>query len=123
MAYVHGKQKRSFMNAEYVKSSVPFCLRSLEARLYFYFNPLLRTPNTSLSGKSSIEPVMTTFWESCKTLLESPRFEQVKTIKQWFLPIYKKFLARCASSLTFFNHPDLVSLVVTGNRLKSTQSS
>ena len=97
MAYVYGKQKRSFMNAGYVKSSVPFCLRSLEVRLYFHLNPLLQTPKTPLLGESSIEPVMTTFWESCKTLLESPRFEQVKTIKQWFLPIYKKFLARYAS--------------------------
>ncbi|KAI0633322.1 hypothetical protein C8Q77DRAFT_1217758 [Trametes polyzona] len=38
------------------------------------------------------EPLTTTFWKSCSTLLSSPRYEQLKTIKQWFLPIYKKFL-------------------------------
>ncbi|EJF57727.1 hypothetical protein DICSQDRAFT_182976 [Dichomitus squalens LYAD-421 SS1] len=40
------------------------------------------------SGQAST----TTFWLSCSSLLSAPRFEQVKTIKQWFLPIYKKWL-------------------------------
>ncbi|KAH9858392.1 hypothetical protein C2E23DRAFT_767676 [Lenzites betulinus] len=41
----------------------------------------------------SEEALTTTFWKSCSNLLSAPRFEQLKTIKQWFLPIYKKFLA------------------------------
>ena len=45
-------------------------------------------------GESTGEPLTTTFWQSCSSLLSAPRFEQVKTIKQWFLPIYKKFLSR-----------------------------
>ncbi|KAI0829604.1 hypothetical protein BC628DRAFT_1314187 [Trametes gibbosa] len=39
------------------------------------------------------EPLTTTFWKSCNNLLSAPRYEQLKAIKQWFLPIYKKFLA------------------------------
>lgn len=45
-------------------------------------------------GESTGEPLTTTFWQSCSSLLSAPRFEQVKTIKQWFLPVYKKFLSR-----------------------------
>ena len=40
------------------------------------------------------EPLTTTFWQSCNNLLLAPRFEQVKIIKQWFLPIYKRWLSR-----------------------------
>ncbi|PIL34102.1 hypothetical protein GSI_03813 [Ganoderma sinense ZZ0214-1] len=39
------------------------------------------------------EPLTTTFWQSCNNLLSAPRFEQVKIIKQWFLPIYKRWLS------------------------------
>ncbi|OSD03951.1 hypothetical protein PYCCODRAFT_163808 [Trametes coccinea BRFM310] len=38
------------------------------------------------------EPLTTMFWKSCGTLLSAPRYEQLKTIKQWFLPLYKRFL-------------------------------
>ncbi|PCH43895.1 hypothetical protein WOLCODRAFT_138657 [Wolfiporia cocos MD-104 SS10] len=44
-------------------------------------------------GLPSTEPLTTTFWESCSTLLSSPRYEQVRTIKQWFLPIIRKHIA------------------------------
>ncbi|RDX50110.1 hypothetical protein OH76DRAFT_1402976 [Lentinus brumalis] len=44
-------------------------------------------------GASTGEALTTTFWQSCSSLLSAPRFEQVKTIKQWFLPVYKKFLS------------------------------
>ncbi|KAI0356240.1 hypothetical protein OH77DRAFT_1401364 [Trametes cingulata] len=39
------------------------------------------------------EGLTTMFWKSCNSLLSAPRYEQLKTIKQWFLPLYKKFLA------------------------------
>ncbi|KAH9894990.1 hypothetical protein C8Q73DRAFT_745370 [Cubamyces lactineus] len=38
------------------------------------------------------EPLNTMFWKSCASLLSAPRYEQLKTLKQWFLPLYKKFL-------------------------------
>ncbi|OJT09261.1 Mediator of RNA polymerase II transcription subunit 12 [Trametes pubescens] len=38
------------------------------------------------------EPLTTTFWKSCGALLSAPRYEQLKIMKQWFLPIYKRFL-------------------------------
>ncbi|KAH7905552.1 hypothetical protein BJ138DRAFT_1072652 [Hygrophoropsis aurantiaca] len=33
-------------------------------------------------------------WESCPTLSNAPRFEQVKTFKQWLIPVFRKFLTR-----------------------------
>ena len=48
----------------------------------------------TFTGVSSGEPLTTMFWQSCDHLLSSPRYEQVKTLKQWFLPVYKKFLYR-----------------------------
>ncbi|KAH7922771.1 hypothetical protein BV22DRAFT_1094076 [Leucogyrophana mollusca] len=32
--------------------------------------------------------------KSCPTLLEAPRFEQVRTFKQWLVPLFRKFLGR-----------------------------
>ncbi|OBZ68162.1 Mediator of RNA polymerase II transcription subunit 12 [Grifola frondosa] len=40
-----------------------------------------------------IEAMSTTFWTACSTLLSAPRFEQVKTVKQWLLPILKKHIS------------------------------
>ncbi|CDO75642.1 hypothetical protein BN946_scf184743.g2 [Trametes cinnabarina] len=37
-------------------------------------------------------PVATLELTSCDRLLSAPRYEQLKTIKQWLLPLYKRFL-------------------------------
>ncbi|KAI0769653.1 hypothetical protein BD413DRAFT_627402 [Trametes elegans] len=39
------------------------------------------------------DPLTTTFWKSCTHMLAAPRYEQLKTTKQWLLPTYRKFLA------------------------------
>ncbi|KAH9924878.1 uncharacterized protein B0H18DRAFT_1119667 [Fomitopsis serialis] len=38
------------------------------------------------------QSVPTRFWESCPTLYSSPRYEQVRTIREWFLPILRKHI-------------------------------
>ncbi|CCM03316.1 uncharacterized protein FIBRA_05444 [Fibroporia radiculosa] len=42
---------------------------------------------------SSGETLQTMFWASCSTLLTAPRYEQVRTMKQWLLPILRKHIA------------------------------
>ncbi|TFY51580.1 hypothetical protein EVJ58_g10491, partial [Rhodofomes roseus] len=39
------------------------------------------------------QSLATKFWESCPTLLSSPRYEQVRTIREWFLPILRKHVS------------------------------
>ncbi|KAH9945672.1 hypothetical protein B0H21DRAFT_744154 [Amylocystis lapponica] len=41
----------------------------------------------------STETITTTFWSSCNALLSSPRFEQVRMIKQWFLPVLRRSIS------------------------------
>ncbi|KAH9940479.1 uncharacterized protein BXZ73DRAFT_88710 [Epithele typhae] len=50
-------------------------------------------PELSGGSASNLPPLTTTFWQSCSTLMSSPRFEQLKTVRHWLLPIYKKFLS------------------------------
>lgn len=38
---------------------------------------------------------------ACSTLLGAPRYQQVRTIKQWFLPLLLKQLTRCDPSSFF----------------------
>ncbi|KAI0675055.1 hypothetical protein C8Q78DRAFT_1010248 [Trametes maxima] len=44
-------------------------------------------------GPQTEEQLSTTFWRSCDHLLSAPRYEQLKIMRQWFFPLYKKFLA------------------------------
>jgi len=39
------------------------------------------------------EPSTTTFWASCSTLLSAPRYEQVRIMKQWLMPILRKHIS------------------------------
>ncbi|KAI8993842.1 hypothetical protein BD414DRAFT_480612 [Trametes punicea] len=57
------------------------------------------------------ESLTTTFWKSCNHLLSAARYEQLKTFKQWFLPLYKKFLASREESL--FDTDNLVLRIFT----------
>ena len=57
----------------------------------------------ALGEAQFVQHLSTTFWQSCSNLLSAPRFEQVKTIKQWFLPIYKKWL-----SIHYFYHNEKI---------------
>ncbi|KZT67178.1 hypothetical protein DAEQUDRAFT_673722 [Daedalea quercina L-15889] len=40
------------------------------------------------------QSLATKFWERCPTLLTSPRYEQVRTVREWLLPILRKHIAR-----------------------------
>ena len=46
-------------------------------------------------------PSTTTLLTQCKTLISATRFEQVRTFRQWLLPVFKKHITKCASLQSF----------------------
>jgi len=44
---------------------------------------------------------MSCFRTSCPTVLGAPRFEQVRTFKQWLLPNFHKFVSRYAETMWY----------------------
>ena len=96
------------MSARSAKSSARSCRSCLAVgQLHQHLSAI--PDNACRAGVSQPEPVTTTFWQTCESLLKAPRYEQIKTIKQWFLPIYKKFLAGYASDASILHRLRLSS--------------
>lgn len=57
----------------------------------------LLTVNTQQGNDNGLPPLPST----CITLLSAPRYQQVRTVKQWFLPLLLKQLTRCDAFLSF----------------------
>ncbi|KAF9819188.1 hypothetical protein IEO21_02359 [Rhodonia placenta] len=50
------------------------------------------------------EQLTTTFWSSCSTLLNAPRYEQVRTVNGWLLPILRKHIKQRAQDAAESSH-------------------
>ena len=59
-----------------------------------YCAPFSRTLTLSIGSDRDTQLLTTKFWEGCPALLTSPRYEQVRTIREWLLPILRKHIAR-----------------------------
>lgn len=65
-------------------------------------------------------PSTTTLLAQCKTLIAATRFEQVRTFRQWLLPVFRKHIVKCASLIILST---LANRIVLEPRLITSHSS